>query len=67
MSYQAQAQVATNGTTTYHHHLMVRPGTLFIIGTTKCNASVLLALHVSTMYVFYWHYRMHMYYYDYST
>ena len=46
MSYQAQAQVVINGTTIYH--LMVRLGTLSIIGTTECNASVLLALHVST-------------------
>ena len=44
MSYQAQ--VVINGTTIYD--LMVRPGTLAIIGTTECNVSVLLTLHVST-------------------
>ena len=33
MSYQAQ--VVINGTTIYH--LMVRPGTLAIIGTTECK------------------------------
>ena len=48
MSYQAQAQVAINGTMIYH--LMVRLGTLSIIGTTEYNASILLALHVS-MYI----------------
>ena len=45
-----QAQVVINGTTIYH--LMARPGTLAIIGTTVC-----MCITGTTCFnIYYWHY-----------